>query len=279
MWGSSQSGVGTLGGSNINVGVKGVSNSNIGVQGVSTSSSGVEGRSGSSDGVYGVSDDGIGVNGYGGGAAGIGIKGVGKTGIYAQSTDPNGYAIDAAGPKSGSFSGNVDIYGDLFVLHKIINPNKSTFKMDHPLDPANKYLSHSAVESPELKNVYDGNALTDANGWAKVRLPVYFESFNKDFRYQLTVIGDFAQAVVSKEIENNSFEIKTDKPNVKVSWQVTGTRNDAYAKAHPIEVEKAKAEKDRGKYLAPEAFGQPKEMGIYYRPETEDAVAKEPSAK
>jgi hypothetical protein len=40
---------------------------------------------------------------------------------------------------------------------------------------------------------------------------------NRDFRYQLTVIGTFAQAIVVTEIANGSFSIKTDKPNVKVS--------------------------------------------------------------
>jgi hypothetical protein len=46
------------------------------------------------------------------------------------------------------------------------------------------------------------------------------------FRYQLTVIGQFAQAIVAAEIANRSFIIKTSKPGVKVSWQVTGIRQD-----------------------------------------------------
>ena len=69
---------------------------------------------------------------------------------------------------------------------------------------------------------------------------------------------------MESEISNNHFTIKTDKPNVKVSWQVTGIRNDAYAKANPMVVEEEKTSKDRGKYLRPELFGQPKEKGIYY---------------
>ena len=55
-----------------------------------------------------------------------------------------------------------------------------------------------------------------------------------DFRYQLTVIGTFAQAIVSKEVSSNKFEIATNQPNVKVSWQVTGVRHDAYAKKNRI---------------------------------------------
>jgi hypothetical protein len=30
------------------------------------------------------------------------------------------------------------------------------FKIDHPLNPANKHLYHSTVESPDMKNLYDG---------------------------------------------------------------------------------------------------------------------------
>ena len=86
-------------------------------------------------------------------------------------------------------------------------------------------------------------------------LPDYFQSLNRDFRYQLTVIGQFAQATVANEIRDNHFTIKTNKPGVKVSWQVTGIRQDAYANAHRIPVEEQKAEQERGKYLHPEVFG------------------------
>ena len=34
------------------------------------------------------------------------------------------------------------------------------FRVDHPLDPENKYLSHSFVESPEMMNVYSGTVIT-----------------------------------------------------------------------------------------------------------------------
>src|SRR5262249_23269056 len=66
-----------------------------------------------------------------------------------------------------------------------------SFKIDHPLDPSNKYLSHSFVESPDMMNVYNGNATTDRRGIAAITMPEYFEALNRDFRYQLTVIGQF----------------------------------------------------------------------------------------
>ena len=86
---------------------------------------------------------------------------------------------------------------------------------------------HSFVESPpDMMNVYDGNVSTDADENASVELPGYFEALNRDFRYQLTVIGEFAQAVVAEEVRDNRFRMKTDKPNVRLSWQITGIRQD-----------------------------------------------------
>jgi trimeric autotransporter adhesin len=115
-----------------------------------------------------------------------------------------------------------------------------------------------------VKNLYDGNVATDASGEAIVTLPTYFEALNRDFRYQLTVIGQFAQAIVSSEIKGNQFVIKTDKPNVKVSWQVTGIRQDAYTKAHPMVVEQEKPANERGTYQHPELFGQPEQKGLFW---------------
>src|SRR5208282_6533742 len=77
-----------------------------------------------------------------------------------------------------------------------------------------------------------------------------------------TVIGQFAQAIVAGEIENNQFEIRTSVPNVKVSWQVTGVRQDAYAKANPLLVEQEKEERLRGFYIHPELYGAPPEKQI-----------------
>jgi trimeric autotransporter adhesin len=130
-----------------------------------------------------------------------------------------------------------------------------SLKIDDPIDPANKYLYHSSVESPDMMNIYNGNVTTDAAGNATVQMPDWFEALNGDFRYQLTVIGQPAQAYVSQELASGEFGIKTDKPNVKVSWQVTGIRQDAWANAHRIPVEVQKSAAERGNYLHPELFG------------------------
>ncbi len=153
-----------------------------------------------------------------------------------------------------------------------------TFKIDHPLDPANKYLYHSFVESPDMMNIYNGNITTDSEGFATVTLPDWFEALNKDFRYQLTVIGQFAQAIVASEIESNQFQIRTNLPNVKVSWQVTGIRHDAFADAHRIQTEVEKAPQDRGHYLHPELFGAPETARIGYEAPSKLAPAELKSA-
>src|SRR5262249_39760801 len=162
-------------------------------------------------------------------------------------------AIDGNG--NGFLAGNLVVTGT-------VSKGGGMFKIDHPLDPANKYLSHSFVESPDMKNIYDGTLTTDARGYASVALPRYFDALNSAFRYQLTVIGQFAQAIVASEIKNNRFTIRTSAGNVKVSWQVTGIRKDAYANAHRIKVEENKAVADRGRYLHPELIGQPREKAI-----------------
>lgn len=116
-----------------------------------------------------------------------------------------------------------------------------------------------------MLNIYKGHVTTDANGDAIVTLPEYFEALNTDIEYHLTVVGQFAEAIVSQEVANNRFAIKTDKPGVKVSWQVLGARQDAYAKAHPMQVEPDKPEYERGKYLSPEAFRLPEDKDINYK--------------
>jgi hypothetical protein len=189
-----------------------------------------------------------GVAGFESGPGGDGIYGAGDIGV-------EGVAGSGGSGVAGSFMGDVNITGNL-------SKGGGSFKIDHPLDPANKYLYHSFVESPDMMNIYNGNVTTDGSGIAVVTLPDYFEVLNRDFRYQLTVIGQFAQAIVAKEIEQRHFTIQTDKPGVKVSWQVTGIRKDAWANAHRIPVEEEKSVTERGYYLHPTLYGAPEERGI-----------------
>ena len=191
-----------------------------------------------------------------GGAAGVFITHAG-VGLILNGLSGSSYAqkftVDASG--NGFYAGNLNVTGKL-------TKGSGSFKIDHPLDPANKYLSHSFVESPDMMNVYNGNITTDRHGVATVTLPDYFEALNCDFRYQLTVIGQFAQAIVKREIEHNRFIISTNKPSVKVSWQVTGIRHDAYADAYRVPTEEDKPTAEQGYYLHPEVFGQPASKSI-----------------
>jgi hypothetical protein len=98
-------------------------------------------------------------------------------------------------------------------------------------------------------NIYNGNVSTDDKGEATVTLPSYFQALNRDFHYQLTVIGQFAQAIIAEKIKDNRFKIKTDKPRVEVSWQVTGIRHDKYAEDERIKVEVSKPPNERGTCL------------------------------
>jgi hypothetical protein len=152
-------------------------------------------------------------------------------------------------------NGNVLIFGDLEVEGTLSKAGGS-FKIDDPIDPGGKYLSHSFVESPDMKNIYDGIAVTDAKGFVTVEMPAWFEALNGDFRYQLTTVGQFARAMVAQELKDRKFIIQTDQPNVKVSWQVTGIRHDAWAEAHRIPTEEEKPAAEQGHYLHPELFGE-----------------------
>ncbi|PZF72541.1 autotransporter outer membrane beta-barrel domain-containing protein [Taibaiella soli] len=191
---------------------------------------------GSAAGVFGYA------NNYTGTAAGT------KIGVY-------GTATGGATNYAGFFNGNVQINGTLA-------KSSGTFKIDNPMNPANEYLYHSFVESPDMMNVYNGNITTDANGKAVVTLPDYFQTLNKDFRYQLTVIGTFAQAIVAEKVNGNKFVIKTNQPNVEVSWQVTGIRQDAFANAHRVVPVVEKEAENKGKYLNPVELGKDPSLQI-----------------
>jgi hypothetical protein len=169
------------------------------------------------------------------------------------------YVVNSGGGEAARFAGssaNVVIVGNLDV-GGTLTKGGGTFVIDHPLDPGNMILRHSFVESPDMMNIYNGNVTTDVDGFAIVQLPEYCEALNRDFRYQLTAIGQFAQPIVVREIEDNRFTIQTDKPSVKVSWQVTGVRKDPWAEKNRVVVEELKPLQSQGSYIHPEVYGLP----------------------
>jgi hypothetical protein len=113
-----------------------------------------------------------------------------------------------------------------------------------------------------MKNIYDGVARTNAKGFATVRLPKWFQALNKDLRYQLTSLSGLQLVAVAQEIRNNRFVIQSEKPNSRISWQVTGIRHDRYANANRIQLVVPKTGSDAGKYAHPRLCGQPASKGV-----------------
>jgi hypothetical protein len=262
--GNSPNGPGVSGSSNQNIGVYGTSdnpnlgsvwgdsqiNVGAGVVGNSTNGYAIWGQSSTDPsklegggpyanvGVLGLADAGNGVLGY----AGIGAA------VAGVATDPQGFA--------GFFNGNVTVTGTIF-------KGSSNFRIDHPLDPANKYLSHAAVESDEMKNFYDGIVKLNRKGEAEVRLPRWFSSVNRELRYQLTSIGAAAPNLhVASALRDGKFRIAGGRPGLRICWQVTGIRSDKWARKNPLVVEAPKARHHRGKYLHPNLHGKKKEQAI-----------------
>jgi hypothetical protein len=270
--------------------VRGYSPIGTGVEGNSDSTNGVAGS-----GVIGVSGKGsdTGVDGTGEvGVSGTGVTGVTGTGDFAgvtgtssssegtgvdaTSNSPVGVGVHATAPLdpthyiwarkswAGLFDGDVQINGDLallgqdYVVHKQLR-----YTIDHPIDPANKYLNHYSVQSPDMKNVHDGVVLLDTSGEAIVDLPEWFEALNTHFCYQLTPVGAAGPNLhIAEEIYDSRFKIAGGTPDTKVSWQVTGIRKDQAAEANRISVEEEKPAEEQGLYLHPELYGQREELGI-----------------
>jgi hypothetical protein len=193
--------------------------------------------------------------------------GPGGTGCSNPPCTKSVFTVDASG--NTQISGNLSIAGTL-------SKSSGSFKIDDPLDPANKYLYHSFVESPDMMNVYNGVVTLDSHGQAWVTLPQYFEALNRDFRYQLTCIGGFAPVYVAEEVVQNRFKIAGGRKSLRVSWQVTGIRHDAFADAHPIPVEEEKSPEEVGKYMHPDLFGQAesKHAGGVSAPQNGESAAK-----
>ncbi|MFO0831497.1 MAG: hypothetical protein U0637_06600 [Phycisphaerales bacterium] len=173
-----------------------------------------------------------------------------------------------------------------FIASGTITGTAKFFQIDHPSDPANKTLRHACIESDEYKNIYDGVVTTDGAGYATIQLPSWMSDLNEHFRYQLTIIdeGDSGDPlmwarVVRKVDASNTFVIRTSGGGLEVSWQVTGTRKDAWAKANPFAPEEEKSGVDKGRYLSPEAFGRPASEGIHSQGAFEARAAVGPAER
>ena len=105
------------------------------------------------------------------------------------------------------------------------------------------------AQAPELgqpevspHDTHDGHAtIAEARG------------ITRDYRYQLTAIGAAMPGLhVAQEIQGHEFRIAGGVAGAKVSWEVTGVRDDPWAQDHPFQVEVPKTDAERGTYLYPE---------------------------
>jgi len=257
-----------------------VASSDTAIWAQSTSGIGIDARSSSNSAIVATSTTGHGVSAstssganaavYGAAVAtgGTGVEGVGYVGVEARASASGLYGLFATAHgfdgravqgvnsdgDAGYFAGNAHVTGTL-------TKGGGAFRIDHPLDPEHKVLQHSFVESPDMMNVYNGNAVLDAGGEAVIELPEWFEALNREFRYQLTCVGAFAPVFVAEEIAAHRFRIAGGTPGLKVSWQVTGIRRDPFAEANRIQVESDKLPAERGFYLHPAAYGLAEERG------------------
>ena len=211
-----------------------VGESNAGVSGSSTSQVGVHGSSLYYRGVYGQSEFDVGVYGL-------------------SDTDYAGY-----------FFGPLHVTGAL-------SKGSGTFLIDHPLDPENKLLSHSFVESPENLLIYRGKVRLDASGQAAVELPDYFPALTEESgaTVHLTSVGRPFPAGYDWNAGGTGFTAYGE-PGREVSWMVMADRDDPVIRqlARPVEEDKGPDNKqcDRGELLYPEAYGYPESMGKDYKP-------------
>jgi hypothetical protein len=224
--------------------------------------------------IYGFNEGATGVGVWGEGygesdtVVGVGVIGLGTVGSYGSGmVGSYGYSPDGLGVLGWSETGTaVYAEGDAVVTGNLSKAGGS-FKIDHPLDPANKFLLHSFVESPDMKNVYDGVVALDSSGEATVELPAWFEALNRDFRYQLTAIGSAAPDLhVKAAVKGNQFRIAGGSAGQEISWQITGIRQDAWANENRIPVEVPKSGAEKGKLIHPKAHGKPASAGISRAP-------------
>ncbi|MFO0669991.1 MAG: hypothetical protein U0235_10255 [Polyangiaceae bacterium] len=248
-------------------GVKGTSaGAGLGVYGSSAQSTGIRGDSASTSlftaGVYGwasstsASSAAAGVWGGAAGGTSTGVVG------YASGTGAGVWGYSAGG-EAGHFAGSVYVSGYL-------TKAGGGFLIDHPLEPTSRDLLHSFVESPDMKNVYDGVGAANDAGELVVTMPPYVEALHGTFRYQLTAIGAPAPNLhVKSELSGGQFVAAGASPGQRICWQLTGVRKDPWALAEMREVEPQKPARMQGRYRHPEAYGQPGSAGIEPTPPAE----------
>lgn len=206
-------------------------------------------------GVYGQADGALANGVLGNSTAGHGVEGYSHDsfGVYAFSQSSN--AVEGEAGSASAFA--------VFALGRLGASGTKSMRIDHPLDPENKYLLHYCSEGPQPMNAYSGRVALDVNGEAWVDLPDYFAEINTDPRVQLTAFGAAMPNLhVATDVQDNHFQIAGGASNGQVFWRVEAVRNDRWVRAYGAPVETDKPAAERGKYQHPELYGQPAELGV-----------------
>jgi len=132
-------------------------------------------------------------------------------------------------PNSAAFNGQTTTASNQTRVG-VLSKGSGSFTIDHPLDPYNKILNHYFIEGPEMRNLYEGSVILDADGKAEVKLPDYFSALNRNPHIQLTGVGTKEVVYVAEDVKDNRFVIG-GPANAKVYWMVTGERIDVSAEA------------------------------------------------
>jgi hypothetical protein len=226
-------------------------------------------------GVYGLAGNAsssFGIGGYFQSNAyqGCGAEGQGRlVGVRAVATATSGLNFGVAATTSsaagvaGWFEGDVNVTGD---IHK----SNCYFLIDHPLDPENKLLRHTCVESPEGLLIYRGTVKPNAEGEAIVELPSYFKALTdeENASVYLTPHGKPFLTGFEWEPGHTAFTVY-GSPERTVSWMVLAGRDDPVARQNqrPVEEEKGSGGSlcNRGELLYPTAYGYPETTGVKER--------------
>jgi hypothetical protein len=221
-------------------------------------------------GVYGLAGNtssSFGIGGYfeSNAPQGCGVEGQNRfVGVRAVATGTVGLNFGVAATTAsaagvaGWFEGDINVTGD---IHK----SNCYFLIDHPLDPENKLLRHTCVESPENLLIYRGTVRLSADGEAVVELPGYFEALTDEMQasVHLTPRGRPFLTGYDWQPGYTAFTVY-GSPERQVSWMVLAQRDDPVAKQHmrPVVEDKGPDNKfcDRGELLYPSAYGYPEAM-------------------
>lgn len=214
--------------------------------------------------VYGL--NGTGVHGQ---TAGTNASGYG---VWGESTSGNvyGYGVYGTSPVSGSgagvygsgwagvygIGGTYGVYcnGAAYVTGYLTKAGGG-FTIDHPTDPANKFLTHGFVEAPKMTNIYRGKATLDANGTAEVSLPDYYSAANENGDATLTAVGVAMPNLAVSEVVDGKFNVSGGAAGGKVNWTVIADRADKWAKANHPGTEVEKKSNEKGLFMHPELHG------------------------